>query len=210
MAERQAERSFLFVGDNLCLDFINTEIIEEGRPIDLLGGVDDLTRWAVAAHLLDAAQARELARRWSRTRAAEPFFGRAVQFRAVLREMVARIAAGRTVVPPATLTAINDVLGARIGALELKRTPSGYETRSRHEISEPVHLLVPIAESAAALLTDGDLALVRKCQGADCILYFYDTTKNHARRWCSMTACGNRAKVAAHYRRTRQDASRTS
>jgi predicted RNA-binding Zn ribbon-like protein len=33
------------------------------------------------------------------------------------------------------------------------------------------------------------------------VLFFYDTTKNHARRWCSMAFCGNRHKVAAHYRR---------
>jgi predicted RNA-binding Zn ribbon-like protein len=35
------------------------------------------------------------------------------------------------------------------------------------------------------------------------VLFFYDTTKNHARRWCSMAFCGNRHKVAAHYRRLR-------
>lgn len=31
---------------------------------------------------------------------------------------------------------------------------------------------------------------------AACILFFYDTTKNYSRRWCSMSACGNRMKVA--------------
>jgi predicted RNA-binding Zn ribbon-like protein len=35
------------------------------------------------------------------------------------------------------------------------------------------------------------------------VLLFYDTTKNHARHWCSMSLCGNRHKVAAHYRRRR-------
>jgi predicted RNA-binding Zn ribbon-like protein len=67
-----------------------------------------------------------------------------------------------------------------------------------------MHLLVPIAESAAGLLTADDLTLVRKCQNPQCILYFYDTTRNHARRWCSIAVCGNRAKVATHYRRRRQ------
>jgi len=28
------------------------------------------------------------------------------------------------------------------------------------------------------------------------VLYFYDTTKNHRRQWCSTAACGNRHKVA--------------
>ena len=51
-----------------------------------------------------------------------------------------------------------------------------------------------------------DLSLVKACQNPQCVLFFYDTTKNHARRWCSMAACGNRAKVAAHYQRARRPA----
>jgi predicted RNA-binding Zn ribbon-like protein len=37
---------------------------------------------------------------------------------------------------------------------------------------------------------------VRRCEGVDCVLWFYDRTKAHRRRWCSMEGCGNRAKVA--------------
>jgi predicted RNA-binding Zn ribbon-like protein len=29
-------------------------------------------------------------------------------------------------------------------------------------------------------------------------MVFYDTTKNHQRRWCSMEICGNRHKAALH------------
>jgi predicted RNA-binding Zn ribbon-like protein len=64
-----------------------------------------------------------------------------------------------------------------------------------------MQLIVPIAEAAADLLCHGDLSLVKKCGNPRCILFFYDTTKNHARRWCSMAGCGNRMKAAAHYRR---------
>jgi predicted RNA-binding Zn ribbon-like protein len=45
---------------------------------------------------------------------------------------------------------------------------------------------------------------VKKCRNSACILFFYDMTKNHARQWCSMRLCGNRMKVAAHYRRQRR------
>ena len=64
-----------------------------------------------------------------------------------------------------------------------------------------MQFLVLIAVAAADLLCHGDLSLVKKCDNPRCILYFYDTTKNHARRWCSMAGCGNRMKAAAHYRR---------
>jgi predicted RNA-binding Zn ribbon-like protein len=36
-------------------------------------------------------------------------------------------------------------------------------------------------------------------------LQFYDASKNHSRRWCSMNACGNRMKAALHYRRSRKN-----
>ncbi|MFC5184509.1 CGNR zinc finger domain-containing protein [Actinomadura harenae] len=37
---------------------------------------------------------------------------------------------------------------------------------------------------------------VRKCANPDCVLWFYDLTKNGSRRWCSMAVCGNRTKTA--------------
>lgn len=37
---------------------------------------------------------------------------------------------------------------------------------------------------------------IRKCANPTCVLWFLDTTKNGSRRWCSMEACGNRAKTA--------------
>ena len=48
-----------------------------------------------------------------------------------------------------------------------------------------------------------DLSLVRTCEGTGCILFFYDTTKSHTRRWCSMAGCGNRMKATLFYQRGR-------
>jgi len=36
---------------------------------------------------------------------------------------------------------------------------------------------------------------IRRCAHPNCVLYFYDTSKNGTRRWCSMKTCGNRAKA---------------
>jgi predicted RNA-binding Zn ribbon-like protein len=187
---------FHFVGEHPCLDFINTEIVENGVPVDLLTTFDDLAAWAVEAKLVEA-------RRWRGSREADEVFARAIAFRALLRRMIEGLAEGRRSVPPATVEAINEILRTRAGALELVRTKAGYETRFQGRSSEPADLLVPIAEAAADLLSHADLTLIKKCSSPTCVLYFYDTTKNHARRWCSMSACGNRAKVAAHYQRQR-------
>jgi predicted RNA-binding Zn ribbon-like protein len=42
---------------------------------------------------------------------------------------------------------------------------------------------------------------VKACEGPACTLLFADHTRGHARRWCSMALCGNRAKQAAHRHR---------
>lgn len=205
MAEREAAREFFFVGERRCLDFVNTQAVADDQPIDLLGGFDDLVAWCARAQAIAPEQAKALLRRWSGGREADRAFAQAIELRATLRGMAERLAEGRRGLPAATLARINGVLRTRAGDLELLRHGDRYETRFRQRFAEPADLLVPIAESAADLLSRDDLALVRACQNPRCILFFYDTTKNHARRWCSMSACGNRAKVAAHYRRTRDD-----
>lgn len=48
------------------------------------------------------------------------------------------------------------------------------------------------------LVCHADFRLIRACEGTACTLMFLDRTKAHARRWCSMAVCGNRAKAAAH------------
>jgi predicted RNA-binding Zn ribbon-like protein len=70
----------------------------------------------------------------------------------------------------------------------------------------PLHLLVPVAESAAWMLERGERSLLRRCENPECVLFFYDSTKNKRRRWCSMDSCGSRAKAAAYYRRHREGA----
>src|SRR6267378_1955121 len=99
---------------------------------------------------------------------------------------------------------INAILHHHAVHAALVRTRHGFERVVSFQPKEPIHLLGPVAEAASDLLSHGDLALILKCGNPRCILYFYDTTKNHARRWCSMTVCGNRMKVAAHYRRRRR------
>ena len=52
-------------------------------------------------------------------------------------------------------------------------------------------------------LLGADASRVRACAHPDCVLHFYDTSPKRSRRWCSMAGCGNRAKAARHYARTR-------
>lgn len=53
---------------------------------------------------------------------------------------------------------------------------------------------------------DGTFVHLKTCADEGCRAVFYDRSKNHSGRWCSMEACGNRAKVRAW--RERQKATR--
>jgi predicted RNA-binding Zn ribbon-like protein len=83
------------------------------------------------------------------------------------------------------------------------RSAGRFEEKTRFDLDDPEQLMVPIAQSASDLLCHGDLVLVKRCADPACGAFFYDTSKNHTRRWCSTTGCGNRMRVAAHYRRSR-------
>jgi predicted RNA-binding Zn ribbon-like protein len=63
--------------------------------------------------------------------------------------------------------------------------------------------LWPIARSAAEVLASDQLPFVRACASHTCEWLFLDESKNHRRRWCDMTKCGNRAKVRSFYNRQR-------
>jgi predicted RNA-binding Zn ribbon-like protein len=67
----------------------------------------------------------------------------------------------------------------------------------------PDSLLLPIGQALAQLVTSEDFTQVKACEGPACTLLFADRTRGHARRWCSMALCGNRAKQAAHRQRAK-------
>jgi predicted RNA-binding Zn ribbon-like protein len=197
------ENRFLFVGNYLCLDFINTEMAAAGWPVERLNSFDSLVTWLAQSQTLDQKQAEEILVNWQNSREAEATLQDATRLRAKLREMAERLVKGKTV-PQAAVAAINEWLAHQTGHAELKRARGGFEKRFQAEFREPAQLLWPVAESACDLLCYADLALVKKCENPVCVLFFYDTTKNHSRRWCSMSVCGNRMKVAAHYQRLRK------
>jgi predicted RNA-binding Zn ribbon-like protein len=192
---------FLLLGNAACLDLVNTEIISGGQRVDLLADFADLVDWLRAADLIDDGEARAARERWDGA-AGRRALERARQLRAELRAMAERAAAGRPVAGGA-LEAINEILRRPVRATEVRRATGGFARADRWMFAAAEDLLAPVAESARDLLVGGGLARVRKCRNPECILYFHDSTKNGARAWCSMSACGNREKVASHYRRQR-------
>jgi predicted RNA-binding Zn ribbon-like protein len=195
---------FLFVGNQLSLDFLNTRPVAEGKAMELLPDCAALVRWLQAATIVAPRQAREIQDRWQ-----QPAFcvaiGQLQQFRESLREAVSHLEKG---LPPtrAFLAEVNRLLSAYPYKSELVQTESGILRRKQFDPQTPLDAFAPIAESVAELLTTANPSRIRKCDCPQCVLHFYDTSKKGTRRWCSMNLCGNRFKVAAYARRKRCEA----
>ena len=192
---------FLFLANQPCLDFINTDLVMNGQPTDLLSSFQDLVAWLVQAGLLTEKDAARIEGGGGHD--AMETLKQAKAFRSTMRNMAERLAA-RKPVPQAALALINQLLRHRVGYAQVTRRNGMFERRYEAGFEDANHVLGLLAEAASDLLCTCDLSLVKQCQNPACVLFFYDTTKNHARHWCSMDLCGNRSKVAAHYRRHRK------
>jgi predicted RNA-binding Zn ribbon-like protein len=188
---------FLFVGNALWLDFVNTEKMRDGSRADLLDGYPAWVDWMVQAGVVaDGSRALLLGRGEGET--GVRILAQARELRVALRAVAKAAATGRSV-PDDAVVAVNAWLARRRVRKEIARTEAGYELKTVEAWNDPADLLAAVAESAAEFICGDRLQFVRKCESDRCILHFYDNSKNHGRRWCRMSACGNRAKAAAHY-----------
>lgn len=178
------------IADHPALDLLNTVARIDGAEVDFFGDDADVARWLVKTGWLAADEA-----------AAAPQRGlcdAARKLRAAVRTLVARRKAGERADP----APLNAFLAQAESRPELVWDAAGApRIERRRGRRTPEQLLAPLAESAADLLSAGDFDLVRPCGNPECVLWFYDRTKSHRRRWCRMAACGNRHKVAAFRQR---------
>lgn len=191
---------FLFVGNQLSLDFLNTRPVMEGKPVELLADCASLARWLRAAGLVSARTARQLASAWSARPAYAGMLGELREFREQLRQAVLQMEAG-SAPSPAFLALVNELLAAHPQIGQVIHRNSGLGRGTRFDPQAPREVFAPIVDNVANLLTIPDKSRLRKC--GNCILHFYDTSKKGTRRWCSMNLCGNRSKVAAYASRKR-------
>jgi len=188
----------LFDADHLALDFLNTNRGSEGEPVERLGTPRALLAWLEAAGVLppDGLEAE-----WTSPPRLRVLLTEAHRLRDAVSGAVEAWTGG-TLVPAPAIHVLNRVLEARRDGRVLEASGAAFRIRETRWLAGPLGLLSPVAEAAGTLLSEGDPTRVRRCDGASCSLWFRDTSRNGSRRWCSMARCGNRAKVAAHYRRT--------
>ena len=199
----------MFIADDPGLDFLNSIGTPAGTIVEWLANGADLLAWLEQAKLIDstdaaairansfpgeldevAAQARAL-REWFRdfvlTHMGRPLTAKALDLLAPLNRVLERDEQYLAIVP---------------GHPGHHHRRPQLELRSLRRWSTPSTLLLPLAQAMAHLVCHEDFSLVKGCEGKACVLLFLDRTHARTRRWCSMSICGNRAKQAAHRKRS--------
>jgi predicted RNA-binding Zn ribbon-like protein len=191
----------LFFGEHPAMDFLNTVATPAGTTYDWLADGADLVDWLERSALIDHATAGEF--REGNPRQLDRVAKEARALREWLRRFVKRHA-GNALKASAQkeLEELNELLAKDhvYFQIEPRSGPapsSPFELKLRRRWAEPEQLLQPIAAAVGDLISTADFRLLRACENPDCTIFFYDRSKNHRRRWCSMAMCGNRAKVAA-------------
>ena len=200
----------IFVADAPGLDFLNSVATPVDDEVDWISDGEGLLAWLEQAEMVPrtvleamriqstaieldeiAAQARGL-REWFREfvqkRKGKPLSAKSLRELEPLNQLLER-----------------DERYSEIVASE-RDDETVFEFRENRRWHSAQSLLMPLAEAMAKLVCDEDFTQVKACEGPRCTLMFADHTRGHARRWCSMAICGNRAKVAAHRRRLKEQA----
>ena len=201
----------MFIAGAPALDFLNSVGTPVDTVVEWLANGEDLLAWLEQAKLMDpsdatairaksfpgeldevATQARAL-REWFRhfvlTHIGRPLTAKALDFLEPLNRVLERDEG-------------YGVITATPSRPKDRQIPSGLQWRALRRWNTPNTLLLPIAKAMADLVCLEDFSLVKACEGKVCTLLFLDRTHGRARRWCSMSVCGNRAKQAAHRKRS--------
>jgi predicted RNA-binding Zn ribbon-like protein len=198
----------ILVSDAPGLDFLNSIATSTDGAVDRISDGEGFVVWLGQSGLAPADALAAIRARATRTELDEAASkARALRewFRGYVRQRKGQpLTPGDLckLEPLNTLLALDsqhrELVASEVGAASV----FSFRTTRRWQSAES--LLMPIAEALARLVSDEDFTHVKACEGVQCTMMFVDRTRSHARRWCSMAACGNRAKVAAHRMRVRE------
>lgn len=197
----------LFIAGDPALDFLNSVATLTDVPIEWLDDGEGLLSWLGQAQLVSAAVLRQMRLRSSPGElndVAEHARNLREWFRGFVDKHQGRSLARDDFKKLERLNRLlerDDSFSQIAPANGKERKP--FELQAMRRWRSPEALLLPIAEALARLVCFEDFAYVKGCEGPSCTLFFTDHTRGRARRWCSMSICGNRAKQAAHRERLR-------
>ncbi|MEU6671766.1 CGNR zinc finger domain-containing protein [Streptomyces sp. NPDC046727] len=169
-------------GEPLALDLLNTRWNKEGVTQDLLADTDGLAVWLASNGLAGAHPADA------------EVLGHLRTAREALR---AAVNGPREQAVPLVDAVLEH------GRIRARLTAGG--PAEEPEFADPAWGPAWLAARSYLDLLARAPERIRACAGGSCILHFFDTSRNGTRRWCSMAACGNRAKASRHYARSKEN-----
>jgi predicted RNA-binding Zn ribbon-like protein len=185
---------FNFFGGDLALDLTGTLGRRYGgTTVEFLHTPADLHRWLTAAGIADpsaAADDEDLATAKNLREAIYRLAYAAMtahSSRPTARAVPAVVAA---VFDPADRAIMNQA--AAVAPPLVRIDDAGALVRSGSARAS----LSLVARAAIALVTGPSAAQLHECEGPACTRMFLDNSARGTRRWCDMSRCGNRAKVA--------------
>ena len=204
-AETARRPPAIFLGGAPGLDFLNSIATPLDTPVDWIDDGEGLLSWLEQAGLLPAG-ALETIRAHALPGELDTVADRARNLREWFRGFVRahrghplRAGSLAELEPLNRLLERDECFSRIISQRARDRAPLRLQTGRRWRTPEA--LLLPIGETLAELVCTEDFANIKACEGPTCTLLYADHTRGHARRWCSMAICGNRAKQAARRRR---------
>ena len=193
----RVQPGFIFVGEHSAIDFANTFVMANGQGTDYLRTWVDVVDWLSLTGL-----SVDPGLKLSAARGAEAL-KIVVELRQAWKAELARLISGGKV-SDEFIERLNRLLADDTFHEKLRREgKNGFHlVRSISQLHGEKLALAILGRQIALFLAEANLSYLHRCANTiSCVLYFYDTTKNHRRQWCSAAGCGNRHKVAQFRKR---------
>ena len=157
--------------------FVNTVDLQDGP--EELSDPNTLKAWLVAKGLLGASDPVDASD-----------LKHAVALREAMRGAIGPNSGFR--VYPVDIATLN---GAAIASALRMRFGADGKPRLEPEAGGVVGALGRLVATLYAAMEDANWARLKLCRSKACRWAFYDRSKNHSSRWCTMASCGNREKA---------------
>jgi predicted RNA-binding Zn ribbon-like protein len=157
--------------------FVNTVDLQDGP--ELLPDPHALQAWLVAHALMEAGQTVD-----------DSDLKHAIAVREAMRGVIA----GNSGLPvyPLDIATLNEAASA--SRLRM-RFGAGGKGRMEPEATGAVGAMGRLVATLYSAMQDEDWERLKLCDSDSCRWAFYDRSKNHSSRWCTMASCGNREKA---------------
>jgi predicted RNA-binding Zn ribbon-like protein len=157
--------------------FVNTVDLQDGP--EELEDPNTLKAWLVAKGLLEASQNVD-----------GSDLKHAIALREAIRAVIGANSGSR--VYPVDIATLNQAAGA--SGLRMRFGPDG-KPRLEPEATGIVGAMGRIVATMYAAMEDENWTRLKLCTSQSCRWAYFDRSKNHSSRWCTMASCGNREKA---------------